>query len=397
MSSVVFDDPIVVAGGGIGGLMAAIALADSGLHVHVLERATEFIEAGAGIQLGPNATHILRRFGIWRELEGDIVCPEAIRIFDGASGNLLASVPLGEQALERYGAPYGVVHRADLQRALLAVARNSHNIEIRAGFELIDFEQEGSCVTAKSVQGETVAGAVLVGADGVNSRVRQRLGIRDNPKFCGRTAWRTLALPDARPAPTGLHDIGLWLGAKAHLVHYPVKGGAALNIIAVIEEPWDHEGWDTPGEAGTLNAHFANWCDGAQALIASQRDWHKWALAQMSSLERWGEGRVTLLGDAAHPILPFLAQGGAMAIEDAAALASALNRTGSAIASALQHYFAARAKRTARVQRRAWQMGHVYHLGGVARLARNTILQTRSPHQLLSDFDWLYRVAGDED
>jgi salicylate hydroxylase len=384
------DGTILVAGGGIGGLASAIALGRIGRKVQVLERAAVFEEAGAGIQLGPNASRILARWGVWQALERDLVLPQTLHIHDGLSGTRLTSLPLKELE-SRYGAPYGVVHRADLQRALLRSARALKGVSITTGFEAADARQQADGVMLESRDGGKLQGAGLIAADGVHSTLRQALKITAHPRFSGKTAWRALLPAKARPEGFKARDMGLWLGPRAHLVHYPVAGGKQLNLVAVIDENWRDESWNAPGSREDLLRHYGGWATPARGLVAEPKAWRKWALAEMAPLAHWGAGRITLIGDAAHPMLPFLAQGGAMAIEDAAELAQALETSGD-IEHAFARLYEARQARTARLQNRAKRLGQIYHLGGMARFARNLVLKARSPQALLGDLDWLYRA-----
>ena len=322
-------DTILIAGGGIGGLACAIALSQTGWKAVVLERAEAFEEAGAGIQLGPNATRLLSRWGVWQGLEAARVLPQRLLIHDGLSGNLLAQVPLG-QAMGRYGAPYAALHRADLQAALLDKAKRSKAIRIQTGFEVTGFEETKNGITVKSGNGKQASGAGLIGADGLRSTIRAQLDIGVEPQPSGHTAWRALLPANAAPMGFGPADIGLWLGPGAHMVHYAVKGGAKVNLVAVVEGDLADQGWNAPGEPQDLLPRFMVWSAAPRSLLEAATAWRRWALASAKPLGRWGDGRVTLLGDAAHPILPFLAQGGAMAIEDAAMLAQAIARGGRA-------------------------------------------------------------------
>ncbi len=384
------DGAILVAGGGIAGLASAIALGRIGRKVQVLERAPAFEEAGAGIQLGPNASRILADWGVWQALERDLVLPETLHIHDGLNGARLTSLPLGELE-NRFGAPYGVVHRADLQRALLKAARALKGVSITTGFEATSAQQGGGGVMLSGRDGRTMKGAGLIAADGVHSTLRQALGIAERPRFSGKTAWRALLPAKARPDGFAARDMGLWLGPRAHLVHYPVTGGKQLNLVAVIDEDWREESWDGPGARDELLSHYGDWAAPARGLAAAPKTWRKWALAEMAPLARWGAGRITLIGDAAHPMLPFLAQGGAMAIEDAAELAHTFE-AGADIEHAFARLYEDRQARTTRLQGRARRLGQIYHLGGVARFARNLALKARSPQALLGDLDWLYRA-----
>ena len=384
------NERLLIAGGGIGGLTCAIALACRARPVQVLERAASFSEVGAGIQLGPNATRILQQFGVWDALKDTIVIPESLKIRDGESGRLLSDMALGEQAERRYGAPYGVAHRGDLQRAMLSVARDHSGVEITNGFEVAGLANHGDGIKVSAKHDGEATGGALIGADGAFSTVRGLLGLGDGLRFSGKTAWRALLDMRVLSQPFGSSDIGLWLAPNAHLVHYPVQGGAALNVVAVIDGDWSEQGWNAKGDAGELLSHFSRWCEPVRSLLREAENWRKWALVDLNPLKNWHRGHAALLGDAAHPVLPFLAQGGGLAIEDAAALANAIDESGTSIPQAFARYQAAREARTARVQRQARRMGTVYHLRGPARWGRDLTLRASPPAALLSRFDWLY-------
>jgi len=383
---------IVIAGAGIGGLTAALALTRAGYRTVVLEQAARLEEAGAGIQLSPNATHVLAGLGLADRLRPYVVAPEAIRIVNGSSGRDIVRIPLGARAERRYGAPYWVIHRADLQGVLAAAIEESSDITLRLGARVEDFalHRHGITVQLRTAQGLTdEQGIALIGADGLWSTMRQRLGDRREPRFAQRTAWRAV-VPAARVRPEFRETVtGLWLGRAAHLVHYPIKAAREVNIVAIVHDEWHQPGWTAPGKPADLTARFESFAPAARGLIALPDTWQKWALFDRPPQRLRATGLVTLIGDAAHPMLPFLAQGGAMAIEDAAVLAHHVAR-GEDIAAALRTYEAARYARVARVQREARRNSWRYHLSGPAGFARNVTLGVLGPQRLLHRYDWLY-------
>jgi salicylate hydroxylase len=385
---------ILIAGAGIGGLALALCLARRGFHSQLLEQAERLEEIGAGIQLSPNATRILLDLGLQAGLERVVVAPEAIRVMRGRTGTELARAALGREAEFRYGAPYWVVHRGDLQAVLVEAVRSNPGIDLRLGTKVEHFAEGADGVTVR-LRAPSAAveehGIALVGADGIWSSVREQLGGLPAPQFRNRSAWRALVPADA-VAPEQRHPVTtLWLGPDAHLVHYPVRAGKMLNIVAVVEDTWRSPGWDAPAGSGEIAARFSGWAREARSLIAAAQDaWSKWALYDSPPVRRWGRGRVVLLGDAAHPTLPFLAQGGAMAIEDASVLAAALARTPDDPASAFRIYQRLRQPRIARVVREARRNGWIYHLAGPAALARDLALRTMGGEGLLASHDWLY-------
>jgi salicylate hydroxylase len=382
---------IIIAGAGIGGLTAALTVARAGYRVVVLEQATRLEEAGAGIQLSPNATRILTDLGLAERLRPYAVAPEAIQI-RAASGRPIQRIPLGESAERRYGAPYWVIHRADLQAALVAAVGEMPDITLKLGTRAEDFalHQHGLTVQTRGTQALDEQGVALIGADGVWSSLRARMGDRSLPAFAHRTAWRA-TLPAAQLTEEFRAPItGLWLGRDAHLVHYPVKAGAMVNIVAIIRDDWNEPGWSAPGKPAELAPRFAGFAAEACALLAMPERWQKWALFDRAPSLPHRKGPVTLIGDAAHPMLPFLAQGGAMGIEDAAVLGQRLTHAGEDIARAMRSYERTRQRRVARVQREARRNSWRYHLAGPLGFARNAVLGAMSGDKLLARYDWLY-------
>ena len=381
---------ILIAGGGIGGLCTAIALAHHGIRTRIFEQADHFSEVGAGIQIGPNGMRILEHWGLAALLEGKGATPDAVRIFDGLTGNKLNHVPLGDTAQERYGAPYRVFHRAELQMALVEKARSLPDIEIINGFRVNKFVDTGDEIILHSISGDQQKGRLLIGADGLWSRIRRQLYPGITPAFYGKSAWRTIVPRNEVPEPFNRLETGLWMAPDAHLVHYPVQGGEAVNLVAVITEKFDKVGWNSPGKSGELLSHFGCWDDTPRLFLNSISTWQKWALFSLARLPRWSAGRATLLGDAAHPPIPFLAQGGVMAIEDAYALARELDLHGNNHEDAFAKYEKQRRQRAYRVMDTAHKLGKIYHMKGFMRLARNGVLTRKQPEKLLADYDWLY-------
>lgn len=382
---------ILIAGAGIGGLSAALALVRCGFKVTLLERNKELREVGAGIQVSPNAYRILDSFGVIDRLGEKCVRPREIRIHSARAGGLIGRIPLGEFAEQRYGAPYCVVHRGDLHRALLSEVEAHSDIEIQLGVTVADALSDDDGITV-DLQGDdgiaSMRGAALIGADGVWSAVRRRLLRLPSAQYSGRTAYRAVIpatdLPDELRSATGI-----WMGARSHFVHYPIRGGDALNLVAVVEEDWRDEEWSAPGDRDALLQRFNHWPKAARDLLEKPDTWLKWGLCDVGPGTIWTEGRISLLGDAAHAMLPFMAQGGAMAIEDAAVLANALASDPDTCA-ALLAYEKARRDRVERVMRTARDNDRTYHLGGVSAMVRDMGIRFLSGEKLLTRFDWLY-------
>jgi len=386
---------VIIAGAGIGGLTAALALARSGFRVVVLEQAERLEETGAGIQLSPNATRILSELGLGEELKQRGVTPAALRVLAARSGREVLRMPLGEPAAQRYGAPYWLIHRGDLQAALAAAAMRNFDITVKLGLHVDDFVAHANGVTV-SAHGRAgmvdERGTALIAADGLWSAARAQIGYGGAPRFAGRTAWRALvpakdvALQSREPL------IQLWLGRDAHLVHYPVRGGNLINIVAIMEDSWNAPGWSEPAARADLLRRFPprHWAPQALSLVSAPDAWLKWALYDRRPLLSWSQGPVALLGDAAHPMLPYLAQGAAMAIEDAAVVARCLARMPDDPAAALRAYSAARRARAWKVQRLAARNGARYHLTGVRAGLRDALMRTLGGTWLLRHYDWLY-------
>lgn len=373
-------------------MSAALALARKGFSVTIYEQAERPEETGAGIQLSPNAGRVLDLLGLDAGLAPLAVTPEEIRVMS-ARGREITRIPLGRTAELDYGAPYRVMQRADLQAALLKVVNEEPDITLILGARVADFAAHANGVTAW-IMGPgadwNMTGAALIGADGLWSTVRTRLGHTQPPRFAGRTAWRATVAAEDLPPAFRAPVTWLWLGPDAHLVHYPVSGGQQVNIVAIVREDWHEPEWSAAGTREELLAHFAAWSAQARDLLAVPDVWLKWALNDRKPLRRWGEGAVTLLGDAAHPMLPFLAQGAAMAIEDAYVLAEELAASPDDAPSALRAYERARIKRTAQVQRAARRNDRLYHLKGPFAFARNLALRLMGGQNLRRRYDWVY-------
>ena len=381
---------MLIAGGGIGGLAAAIALSRRGFETEVLERSSFVEESGAGIQLGPNATRALVSLGVLDAIEPHAFRPEAICIFDGLSGRRLSSVPLGKRAEQRYGAPYLTLHRADLHAGLHAIAQKLSTVTLRSGFEVDALDAQAADVVVRAADGAEAKGAALICADGLWSTLRPLVMPEAHLRFTGHTAWRALLPRNALPAPFDAPIVGLWLGPRSHLVHYPVRSGEKLNVVAVTEGGAAFQGWNQKGNSATLLAGFTRWCKDSKSLLESASVWRSWSLYRLLDLRAWSAGCVTLLGDAAHPVLPYLAQGAALAIEDALTVAACVAGRPGDLPAAFRRYEAIRRPRAARVERLARSYGRLYHLRGHLRLARNLVLAQRSEARALRRFDWLY-------
>ena len=386
---------VIVAGAGMAGLTAAIALARAGMRVTVFEQTEKLEEAGAGLQLSPNASRVLIALGLRERLAPMAVAPQAIRVMAGGSGREIVRIPLGDEAERRYGAPYWSIHRGDLQSALADVAQSELDVVLRLGVRVEDFAAHVKGVSVVAKRGAQVLderGIALIGADGIWSNVATLLRRPQTATFRHRTAWRALIPVDAVPAEFCEPVVHLWLGHDAHLVHYPVKAGRLINIVGIVHDEWDKTGWSNAGDRAEILRHFARWAwsEKARALIAIPDRWLKWALYDRSAPFRGGKLPVTLIGDAAHPMLPFLAQGAGMAIEDAAVLADMLGKYLDDPADALRAYEGARWHRTFRAQQFSRRQGSIYGLTGPEALVRNLAMRAMGGEKLRARYDWLY-------
>ena len=384
---------ILIAGGGIAGLTAALALARMGFRAVVFEESQKLEPIGAGIQLSPNAMHVLLGLGLGDALRPHVVSPSEIRIRKASTGNDIVRVPLGSYAQQRYGAPYWMIHRGDLQAVLLDAVRALPDVRLTLGGEVQDYVVHANGVTAqvrfeaKTVEERCVG---LIGADGLWSTIRERLGFSDPPHFRKRTAWRAVIPADVVDNDAREASINLWLGRHAHLVHYPIRSGSAVNIVAILRDGTPKPGWNNTRPRDEILATFRKWATPAGNIVAAPQSWTTWTLYDRPRLRRWGDGPITMIGDAAHPMLPFLAQGAAMAIEDAAVLADCLATTPDDTAGAMRRYELLRNNRTTRAQQAASRNGLRYHASGVEAAVRNAALRMMGGAGLLKRYDWLY-------
>lgn len=384
---------VAIAGAGLGGLFTAAALARGGHQVVVVEQAEALGEVGAGIQVSPNGARLLARIDALNEIERGAFQPEAAEMRDGSSGATILHLPLGAAAEARWGAPYLQVHRADLLDALERAARAA-GAEIRLGARIADAAARADGAALALAGGEAVEADVLVGADGARSTVRAALFGPETPRYTGQTAWRGLAPADALPPGLVRPTATVWVGPGRHLVTYYLRRGALVNVVAVAEKPvWDEEGWSTRGDLDALRGAFAGWAPGATGILDALEECWLWGLFDRPPLPAWSKGRATLLGDACHPMLPFMAQGAVQAFEDGAALARRLSEGGDP-AAALSRYERDRRGRATRVQRAAQHNARLFHARGrlerAARYGPIALGARLAPDLAMSRLDWLY-------
>jgi salicylate hydroxylase len=385
--------PALVLGGGIGGLAAALALARKGCRVRLFEQGAELKEIGAGIQLGPNVYHMFEVLGLTEAIERWSAHPENLIMMDALTGEEVTRLPVGSAAFrQRFrGYLYGVIHRGDLYQVLLEACRGEKGIELNEKRKGLSFEDKGERVLLHMDGGETIEGACLVGCDGLWSKVRAQILGAGKPRVSGHIAYRAVLPRAAVPADLWQNNVVLWAGPKTHLVHYPLRRGELYNLVAVFHSDRYEEGWDIYGDPEELERKFAHERAEVRRLLEKINVWKMWVLCDREPARHWSKGRATLLGDAAHPTLQYLAQGANMAIEDAVVLAACAELTGFDWERTFKLYEDARYKRTARVQIMSRYYGDAYHAAGVVRELRNDVLAPRPG--AAPDFEgvaWLY-------
>jgi 2-polyprenyl-6-methoxyphenol hydroxylase-like FAD-dependent oxidoreductase len=381
--------PILVVGGGIGGLATALALSRKGIPVQVLEQAPEFKEIGAGIQLGPNVFRMFEVLGLTTEMFRWCAFPEFLEFRDSITAKTIVQMPLDKRFHDKYHAPYGVIHRADMLNVIYEACKQSKLIKLATSRKVVSIDDNGGGVIARTEGGESFRGAALVGCDGLWSTVRETVVGDGKPVVSGHIAYRAV-LPTAEwPAEYRLPKMVVWCGEKTHLVHYPLRRGELFNLVAVFHSNRYEEGWDSFGDPAELHERFIDKCEPVRTLLGKVNAWKMWVLCDRPAIKHWTKGRITLLGDAAHPMLQYLAQGGNMAIEDAVCLANQIETSNSDYAVAFQSYQELRYLRTARVQLMARVFGEIYHASGVNRELRNKLLSEWSRNDSI-DMSWLY-------
>jgi 2-polyprenyl-6-methoxyphenol hydroxylase-like FAD-dependent oxidoreductase len=384
------DQPFIVVGGGIGGLAAAIALADKGFSVHVIEQAPEFAEIGAGIQLGPNIVRALESLGIKRQVMDISWMPNALVMRCAFDGHEITRVPVKEVFPKHYGENYAVVHRADLHSCMLLRAAANPLIKLEKSREVTGYEDLGYRVVVHCKDGGRVEGQGLIGCDGLWSRIRQSIVGDGHPVVSGHIAFRAVLRRDEVPEGLWGPDVVLWAGRKTHLVHYPMRRGELYNLVAVFHSDRYEEGWNVEASYSEMEAHFRGQRPEVLRLLQKIETWKMWVLCDRIPVKNWTKGRVTLLGDAAHPTLQYLAQGANMATEDAVQLAHDIAATPDDINGAFTRYNEKRYLRTGRIQTMSRVYGQFYHASDVLAELRDQFFQERTPEEALKSTAWLY-------
>lgn len=383
------DLPVLVIGGGIGGLAAALALVRRGFHVKVLEQAPEIGEIGAGIQLGPNAFHAFDALGVGDKARGRAVYTDYMVMHDAIDEYEIGKIPTGEAFRQRFGNPYAVIHRVDVHLSLLEGAQETGRVEFLTSTRINRVEQDATSVTAYDQHGNAHRGVAMIGADGVRSVVRQQY-VGDEARVTGHVVYRAVVEKKDFPQDLRWNAASLWAGPNCHLVHYPLRGGEQYNVVVTFHSREQEEWGVRDGSKEEVESYFQGICPRARQLIELPKSWKRWATADREPIARWSYGRTTLLGDAAHPTTQYMAQGACMAIEDAVTLGEALRMHANDWDKALDLYQRSRVTRTARIVLSSREMGRLYHAKGVERLIRNELWRGRTPERFYDAIEWLY-------
>ena len=389
MSSSANQAPVLVVGGGIGGLSAALALSRKGIPVQVLEQAPEFTEIGAGIQLGPNVFRMFEVLGLTEQMFHWCAFPEGLEFRDSITAETIVDMKIDQRFHDKYHAPYGVIHRADMLNVILDACKKSNLIKLATSQKVVEIADTGPRVTVKTEAGEAYEGAALIGCDGLWSTVREKVVGDGKPVVSGHIAYRAVLPTSEWPKEYRLPKMIVWCGEKTHLVHYPLRRGELFNLVVVFHSDRYEEGWDTYGDPAELHSRFKEKCEPVRTLLGKVNAWKMWVLCDRPAIKNWSKGRITLLGDAAHPMLQYMAQGGNTAMEDAVCLANQVEAMRGDYEAAFRKYQELRYLRTARVQLMARVFGEIYHASGVNRELRNKLLREWSQDGSI-DMSWLY-------
>ncbi len=389
------DAPIIIAGGGIGGLAAAIGLAQKGFPSIVLEKAPELGEIGAGIQLGPNAFHSFDYLGVGDAARGMAVYIDSLRLMDAISGDEITRIPLDDAFRARFKNPYAVVHRGDLHGVFLRACREHDLVELRTSSEVVDYDQDGSSISAILADGSRITGKALIGADGLWSNMRTRIVGDGQPRVSGHTTYRSVIPTEEMPEDLRWNAATLWAGPKCHIVHYPLSGWKVFNLVVTYHNDAPEPVAGKPVGHDEVRRGFEHVNPVARQIIEKGKDWKLWVLCDRDPVMNWVDGRAALLGDAAHPMMQYFAQGACMAMEDAVCLAAEMEAGSGDVEKVLPTYNAKRRVRTARVQLQSRAIGdHIYHPAGAHAALRNQIMQAKTAEDWYDVIQWLYGSTG---
>ena len=391
MSENISNLPVLVSGGGIGGLAAALALVRQGFQVQVFEQAPEIGEIGAGIQLGPNAFHAFDALGVGEKARGRAVYTDYMVMHDALDETLVGKIETGEAFRQRFGNPYAVIHRVDVHKSLLEGAVETGRVEFftNTRIEKVEQDETTKVVSAIDQNGKRWTGQALIGADGGKSVVRTQY-VNDPPRVTGHVVYRAVVDKADFPDDLKWNAASLWAGPKCHLVHYPLRGGEQYNVVVTFHSRQQEEWGVTDGSKEEVESYFQGICPKARQLIELPKTWKRWATADREPIPNWVFGRATILGDAAHPTTQYMAQGACMAMEDAVTLGEALRVSNNDWDAALQLYQKNRIARTGRIVLSGREMGRLYHAAGVERLIRNSLWKGRSQERFYDAIEWLY-------
>lgn len=388
------DRPIIIAGGGIGGLAAACGLAQKGIPSIIVEQAAQLGEIGAGIQLGPNAFHCFDTLGVGAAARATAVYIDALRLMDAQTAQDITTIPLDAPFREFFGNPYAVVHRADMHGVLLKYCEDSPLVDIRTNHKVVGYDQDGTEVALLLKERDPIKGRALIGAEGLNSPIRGQMVGDGAPRISGHTTYRSVIPTEQMPEDLRWNAATLWAGPKCHIVHYPLKGGTAFNLVVTYHRDLQEAISGRPVTKDEVAQGFEHIHPKARQIIEHGDNWKLWVLCDRDPISTWVDGRVALLGDAAHPMLQYFAQGACMAMEDAVALAHCLD-SNSDLDAALLQYQQMRVVRTARVQMNSRLIGeHIYHPDGAQAEVRNHIMRGMSPEDWYNQLNWLYGSNG---
>jgi len=395
LNAPVISRPALIVGGGIGGLAAALGLAQKGIRSIVLEKAPKLGEIGAGIQLGPNAFHAFDYLGVGEAARGMAVYIDHLRLMDALSAEEITNIDLGDAFRRRFRNPYAVVHRGDLHGVFLRACEAHDLIEFRVASEVVGYDQDGASVTARLAGGERLTGSFLIGADGLWSNIRKQLAHDGPPRVSGHTTYRSVIPTEQMPEDLRWNAATLWAGPKCHIVHYPLSGWKVFNLVVTYHNDAPEPVAGKPVTEAEVMRGFEHIHPRAQSIIRHGRDWKLWVLCDRDPMPRWVDGRVALLGDAAHPMMQYFAQGACMALEDAVCLSHLLERHSDDLAAGFAAYQRERFARTARVQLFSRAIGeHIYHPAGAHAAFRNAVMQAKSREDFYADLAWLYGGTG---
>lgn len=380
---------VIIVGGGIGGLAAAQALTQQGIEVLLLEQASQIGEIGAGIQLGPNAYSALDALGVGEAARSRSVFTDHLIMMDAIDAEEVARIEVGDRFRKRFGNPYGVIHRADIHLSILEGVEKNNLIRFQTSTRIVSIDTTEDGVTLIDSDGNSYEADAVIGCDGVKSIVREVL-VGDEARVTGHVVYRAVVDVEDMPVDLRVNAPMLWAGPRCHLVHYPLRGGQQYNLVVTFHSNKEEQWGVSDGSQEEVLSYFEGIHERPRQMLNCPKSWRRWATADRDPVDKWGEGRATILGDAAHPMTQYLAQGACMALEDAVVLGQAVKACNHDLTAAFRLYESVRIPRTARVLWSAREMGRLYHAKGVERLVRNQLWDGRSQDQFYDALQWLY-------